>query len=134
MLIFLSKCRIGLFDLSSFNMSCNRSKSQKFYIPAPLSSFLQNVHNIPVKSVIVTITVWFVVTSRFAEFSRRLLQKSPFSEMWVLCNMTGVSKGTSFSSFEQKNYLKKGSSFIGNIRKALSDHMTSRPKTRCLQV
>jgi len=83
MLIFLSKCRIGLFDLSSFNTSFNRRKSQKFYIPGPLFSFPQNVRNIPVKSVIVKITVWFVVTSRFTDFPRRLLRKSPFSEMWI---------------------------------------------------
>ena len=137
MLIFLSKCRIGLFGLSSFNVSFNRWNSQKFYIPAPLSSFLQTVHNIRVKSVNIENHSLVCRYVRFAEFPRRLLQKSPFSEMWI--HETGAKwpafrRGLLSPVLNRRIIKKKAGSFVGNIRKVLSDRMTPRSVTRCLQV
>jgi len=137
MSIFLAKCRIGLFDLFSFNVSFNRWKPQKFYIPAPLFSFLQNVHNIPVKSVIVTITVWFVVTSKFAEFPRRTLQMSPFSEMWI--HKTGAKwwafRRDVLSPVLNRRIIKKKAALLSELSvKCYQTTWRHVPITRCLQV
>ena len=114
MLIFLSKCRISLFELSSFNVSCNCWKSQKFYIPAALSSVLRNVHNILVKS---ANSENHSLICRYVQVCRvPQATTTKVAVFWNVnprnwCKMTGISNGTSFSSFEQKNYQKEGRFF-----------------------